>query len=450
MSDINEVITRNPNEIRDTIFHCLSLSEYTKVPVLFLGSPGIAKTTNIRTWAEINGYKVTTLIGTQRVAEEILGYMVNDTESKRLVTYTPDWFDEILENARLGFKTLLFIDELSQAADNVQGAMLQLIFDRRVGGRANYLPDNCLVVSAANYKGNIPVQCGIQAATLNRFCIINLEPSDNLSIVTEFLQSDSDRAQNIPMYKIHEITSEMEETCRKNMFDIFSNLIASESKNAENSDSASINFKNQQFNEIFDQPGPVYNFLSGRTIHYLWKMCLGLIHFDIIRKINRGIITNVVLGLGGLGTNSFKNEQSAKDFQISLVNGFTKVIRTVVNAHKNEINSAELDFSGKSIEKNISDWIRFSESSSILTDKNITNLIIKIEKEYPTNTSGMSKVIRNWSNQKLNDLHKIDTLASHLAAYDLADIAPWVKRVNTVSYAYKAYKAAALEELVNK
>jgi hypothetical protein len=453
-SSVKENIIRNPNYIRDLIFISLSLAEKTKVPILFLGNPGIAKTTGVRLWSEINKYKVTTLIGTQRVAEEILGYMVREEGEKKLKTYTPDWYDEIIENKKAGFKTLLFVDELSQAPDNVQGAMLQLIFDRRVGGRANYLPEDTLVVSAANYKGNIPPQCGIQAPTLNRFAIINIEPQDGIGLINEFLQTEEERILNIPSFAYTEITPAISDSLSRNLKGALQSLISLYSKNDEQD--TVLDFKNQNFSEMFDQPGPVYNFISGRTISYLKRIMEGMIHLGIVRKEYKPLVTNIFLGLAGLGTNTFKDtaDKSGGDYEqykLMLVSRVQAALRRSVEENMNEINATEINYQGKTIDKCISDWLRYSDSSGgVIYDKNLKKLMDIIKLEYPTDVQGMEKVINSWSDNKmLNDLQKITTLYNNLKAYPMVELEGDIRTLGIIKEAYEGYLTIARDELVN-
>jgi MoxR-like ATPase len=447
----DDSLIRNPNEIRDLIFTSLSLAESTHLPFLFLGNPGIAKTTGVRIWAEMHGYKVTTLIGTQRVAEEILGYMVNDTGERRLITYTPDWFDEIMENEKDGFKTLLFIDELSQAPDNVQGAMLQLIFDRKVGGRDNYLPDNCLVVSAANYKGNIPPQCGLQAPTLNRFVIINIQPQDGIGLINEFLQSESERKADLPVFQKIPISERIEKSVRDLLKEHFNLLFQTYSRKEEK---PALDIMNTEFSDIFDRPGPIYNFITGRTVHYLNRLALGMIHLGIVRKAHKEKIGSMCLGLVGLGTNSFKNEGELRDFQLSLKTGFQKVIRRAVEDNMKEINSVPIDFKGKTIEKAISDWMLYNEANGMINDINLHRLMDLIKKDYNSSVTGMNSVLQKWqkspkaSTEILGDLQKIDTLHNFLKENEILEIKSIIKDLSIISAAYRAYKTIIMNGLV--
>jgi hypothetical protein len=449
---------RNPNYIRDLLFVSLSLAEATAkekeyVPPLFMGNPGIAKTTGVRLWAEINKYRVTTLIGTQRVAEEILGYMVNDLGEKKLVTYTPDWFDEIQENSKDGFKTLLFVDELSQAPDNVQGAMLQLIFDRRVGGRSNFLPDDCLVVAAANYKGNIPAQCGLQAPTLNRFSIINVEPQDGVGLVTEFLQTEEERRANLPAFTYTEISPTISESILKNLKSAMLNLVSLYAKDDEQD--ATLDFKNQNYADIFDRPGPLYNFITGRTIAYLYREMKAMVYLGIIRKEYKAVVVNVFLGLAGLGTNTFKDPENKVDgdfnqYKIKLISRLQGAVRRAVEDNLNEINATEINYKGITVEKSISKWLMYADTQGgVIYDKNLKNLMVVIKDAYPTDVVGMEAVITKWDNSKmLNDLQKITTLHNSLKAYQMIELESNIKDLAFIKESYEGYLTVARDEIV--
>lgn len=444
MSD-NKV--RNPNEIRDLMFITLSLAEYTKVPFLYMGNPGIAKTTGVELWAEKYGYKVTTLIGSQRVAEEILGFMINDDLEKKLLTRTPDWFDDIIKNSKNGFKTLLFIDELSQAPELVQGAMLRLIQGRCVGGIDNSLPEDCLVVAAANYKGNIPPQCTIQAPTLNRFCIINVEPQDGPGLVIEFTQSDEERNLKIPSFVRREITTLLKDTLRKKIRQELSSLFESFSSHGDNL--KELNIHNTEINEIFEQHGPVYNFFSGRIISYIQKICIGIIHLDIARLEYNSIIRNIAFGLAGAGTCSFSSEESQNQYLEVYASTFLRIIKTTISDHLKDLNSGKINFNDKSVEDCISDWMRHIEGDGSINDVNLERLMKVIQKKYPTDAESMLSVLQTSKIQKfLADIQKINTLYEYINTSDILEIKNFAIELKIIVDAYNGYKMSALNALV--
>ena len=177
------------NIIRDTIEIAITISAHSGVPVLFLANPGLAKSTIVGNWAARNGCHLETLIGSRFTQEEILGFQarVEDKSSgeSRLELLEPYWYRNIIRHEKQNIPSLLFLDELSTVQENVQGAMLQLVFDRTIG-HGKKLPASTIVVSAANYKQNIPFVFNIMAPILNRFCIVNLRYESNGAFVSSF------------------------------------------------------------------------------------------------------------------------------------------------------------------------------------------------------------------------------------------------------------------------
>ena len=66
----------NKNYMRDLMLTGFELSRISGVPMLYLGNPGMGKTTIVSLWAKRNGYHVESLIGSAFDRSEILGYMV--------------------------------------------------------------------------------------------------------------------------------------------------------------------------------------------------------------------------------------------------------------------------------------------------------------------------------------------------------------------------------------
>ena len=89
----------------------------------------------------------------------------------------PSWFQKILKNKEQGKKTLLFLDELTTANPQTQGAALNLVFDRKC--HDELLPDDTLIVAAGNYAENLSDEMTVLAPMLNRFIIFNVQPKTN-------------------------------------------------------------------------------------------------------------------------------------------------------------------------------------------------------------------------------------------------------------------------------
>lgn len=87
---------RGVNIIRDTIALCLTVSEISGTPMLFLSNPGEGKTTGVEVFGNINGRHVESLMGSQYTQDDILGFMVN-TGKEYLETKIPEWYHRIME-----------------------------------------------------------------------------------------------------------------------------------------------------------------------------------------------------------------------------------------------------------------------------------------------------------------------------------------------------------------
>ena len=161
------------NNINQTIYHALRISEDSGIPLLIMSAPGMGKTSTIEMYAEYRGYYLEVLRGNSTSETEIMGYDVVDLdpEAKSTKHLRPSWFERILRQE----KALLFLDELTTAPAPVQASLLHLIFSRTVGGNEK-LPDSTLIVSAGNYSQSLSSDFGLIPPLMNRFCIVNILP----------------------------------------------------------------------------------------------------------------------------------------------------------------------------------------------------------------------------------------------------------------------------------
>jgi hypothetical protein len=331
------------SKISEKVFLSLDVSEKSGVPILFMSNPGMGKTTLTELWAKEKGYEVITLIGSQRTNEDILGYMINNNGT--LVTAKPDWFNEIKRLEAEGKRVLLFIDELSTASEMVQGSLLQLIFQRKVGGfgEGSKLPNSTLVVAAANYKGNLSELMTLLAPVLNRFMIVNLV-AGGFEDFKEFLLPidlpDTDRPIQIDV-------SSLETEIKDKLFKELASVL-------------DLSFFGTDLSNIYLADGPIYNFISGRTLHYLAKVLLVWISWGDVLFTYMDVFYEHVLGLIGAGNGEEKltKEVSAeylqavkrvavqyvKDKETKTNNNipFANRICELVESHKNKYISPDL------------------------------------------------------------------------------------------------------------
>ncbi len=295
----------NKNRLRDTIISAVELSRRTKVPMLFFSNPGFGKTTTIYNIAQRLGMHVEVVCGSQYSQDEILGFQTNEPGQTSLVIKEPEWFARINEFESRKIPSILFMDELSTVSGPTQGACLQVIFERRIrGGKA--LPDDCLIIAAANYKGNLSGWSEIIAPTLNRFCIINLLPEDPVEAIMEFTQDVHENQDNWPEFDNNNITDAVKNTLVSECGLIFQNLFRTYQAG---SNRGFLNIRNTMYDGIYDRDDgnpEVLNFISGRTMSYLTRCLIGMTemgldsHSDVFKKVIGGLI--------GLGTNTWSED----------------------------------------------------------------------------------------------------------------------------------------------
>lgn len=172
--------------INESIFYALKNSETSGVPVLLIGSAGTGKSTTVEMFAELRGYELLLLRGSTASEQEIMGFM-SVHQGEKDVTATnvlPTWFLKMKEYEAQGKKTLLFLDEITAVNPYVQAALLHLIFERKVNEEK--IPDDCLIVSAGNYSGNLTNEFELLSPVVNRFCVFNITPDEGS--LDEFLK----------------------------------------------------------------------------------------------------------------------------------------------------------------------------------------------------------------------------------------------------------------------
>lgn len=155
----------------------LELSIDSKVPMFIFSNPGVGKTTTLQKWCEKNDYELLTLIGSQYQPDEVLGFPVHDKEGSVVSRALPNWFYKIKKSDK---KILLFLDELTTSTERVQGALLSLIFDRRIEN--NVLPESTVIVSAGNYQSNLSYDFNLLGPLVNRFMILDLKVDSKIDL----------------------------------------------------------------------------------------------------------------------------------------------------------------------------------------------------------------------------------------------------------------------------
>ena len=216
--------------------------------------------------------------------------------------------------------SILFLDEMSTASPNVQGAILNLCFNRKIRGNKE-LPDDCIILSAANYKANLSGFHDIIAPQLNRFCIINILPGNKNSdpkvntyeelgfkLVNEFLQDFKEVDLDLPQFRTDFTFNDV--TCSLFLEDLRSELKKIIRKYTGNSSRATLDFRNISFDGIYDRDDSVpevYNFMSPRTMSYYARIVRAMCEMGITPN-DRSTYEPFVDGIFGLGTNNWDSD----------------------------------------------------------------------------------------------------------------------------------------------
>ncbi|GMO31471.1 MAG: hypothetical protein Ta2F_06930 [Termitinemataceae bacterium] len=442
------------NKIRDTIETGIEISKDSGVPVLFIANPGLAKSTIVNNWALRNGYNVETLIGSRFTQEEILGFQVRieDANKQYLELLEPYWYRNIIKHDEKNIPSLLFLDELSTVSENVQGAMLQLVFERTIGFDKK-LPASTLVVAAANYKQNIPILFNIMAPILNRFCIVNLQYEDSDSFLNEFLLNEEDRALDTIVFKNINIDKNKKDKIRSSIKVMWKKIFESFKDQQKESLPIPLDINNQIYNNIYENDaGYVYNFLTGRTLHYLYRITCSCLQKGLTIKEHAKTILNMIFGLVGLGTNTF-NDLQQKTYLKMLEKLYIELYESF-ESDTNAVNNKEIqnipppDFTGKNVSDAINEWLLYNESQTFYggQNKDLITLVNHIKITYGQKEKSFSNIV-----QFVNDFQKIELLLSILKKENSdeqdADILIFVNDLTSIKNFYTDLYNKTINEL---
>ncbi len=286
----------------DKMVNAISISRDSDIPFLLVGNPGFGKTTVVHAWAKQNGYHVEEIMGSSFSRDEVLGYMVNVNGSLEMLE--PFWYKRIKKLSDEGTKSVLFIDELSTTGGDVQSSLLRLIFERTIGN-GEKLPEGTVVMSAANYKANLPGYCDVSSPALNRFCIINLEESSLETMVDDYVINEMPTPK-IP--KFGTISSEKMPEVREKIGLTLKKIFTKYSSGDDAGNVLNPCNHNLQIYDIENDTNTkrLANFISGRCLNFLLRVLVSIAKSDI-QEIEP-LVHGVVEGLIGAGTNTFPSE----------------------------------------------------------------------------------------------------------------------------------------------
>lgn len=300
------ILIMKSNKIRDLILCAIEANVKAKIPVLFVSNPGMTKTASVERFARREGYHVVSLIGSAYDRAELMGYPVN-TGKEYLELLKPNWYEEVMESEAEGVPSILFIDEISTAPIDVQGSLYRLIFNR-CDGKGRPLPDDCVIVSAANYKYNLPPAFHITAPSINRFCIVNIDLDTPTSMLDECLQPEEDWDKDLPVFKENKDYSlsesqylEIVDKALRDLFAAFSDAKSSAGK---------LDCKWKELDGLYDatftDDKHVLNFMSPRSVRRYAEMLNVCVKYNILQKSWLDALTD---GMIGAGFGNFEGKQ---------------------------------------------------------------------------------------------------------------------------------------------
>ena len=146
-----------------------------RYPGIIMSAPGLGKTSTIEMWCGLKGYKLTTLIASQYSQDDILG--IQSVVNGKLERLTPAWYNRMVEGSDINTRHVLFIDEITTCDEFIQAPLLNLIFSGDLGA-GHKLPNNTMIVTAGNYSEDLNGAFSMTAPLVNRFIILNINPSD--------------------------------------------------------------------------------------------------------------------------------------------------------------------------------------------------------------------------------------------------------------------------------
>lgn len=152
---------------------------FRSVPsVMLWGAPGVGKSQLVRQMAE----KIERETGKKCTVTDVRLLLFNPidlrgiptpNENKTLSVWLKPKIFQMDESESV--VNILFLDEISAAAQSVQAAAYQITLDRVIG--EHRLPENCIVIAAGNRVTDKSVAYKMPRALANRLCHIEIEPS---------------------------------------------------------------------------------------------------------------------------------------------------------------------------------------------------------------------------------------------------------------------------------
>ena len=163
-----------PSHVASALRTCFAVQQ----PAFLWGPPGAGKSDVVAQIAASLGYELRDVRLSLCDPTDLKGFPTIDKDLNQMVWIPADFLppmmvkkgNKLVPNESKG---ILFLDEMNQAPQAVQGAAYQLTLDRRI---ANYiLPANWVIVAAGNRSSDRSIAHAQPAALSNRFMHIDFE-----------------------------------------------------------------------------------------------------------------------------------------------------------------------------------------------------------------------------------------------------------------------------------
>lgn len=340
------------NSIDSQIFMALTVSKKCGVPILILGNSGCGKSSVVKEYCDINGYKSVLLRISNETPDTLTGFpTVNGEENAETRSIAarhvrPDWFQEILDNKEKGFTSVLFLDEITTSNVMVQGAALNLVFDRRCAGE--YLPEDTLIVAAGNYFGNLSNEATVIPPMLNRFCIVNIIPNET-DLDTFLCKYDGAQAgRQVDMHDELRKTWESLQGRKKDLSrdfiskagEIIESSIKLECKQLIREGKLDLGISDYQDMYTDQETLALGNFISLRSLNFLRDITLAFYECFGAEGIESSNFANMVHGVAGiaLGPNpQAKNEHVKNNVSERLWKGLCTATQEIERLNNNKL-----------------------------------------------------------------------------------------------------------------
>lgn len=164
----------------------LAINDRKYVALRLNGPPGGGKTSVVRQAAEIIGRqrKIKCTAKVVRLSEveqpDVKGYGLppaDNVSSSKMQFSLPFWAWDVATDGEIG---ILFLDEFSQCADDLQKVAAQILLERSIGEYT--LPPGVIVVAAGNRESDRSGVRKTMAFVQNRLMDINIEPNKDATV----------------------------------------------------------------------------------------------------------------------------------------------------------------------------------------------------------------------------------------------------------------------------